>query len=418
VLEENIYLDNAATTFPKSEAVYKAMDDANRRFAVNAGRGSYKLAREANAIIDDTKERLLRLVSASSTSKVVFTPSITISLNMILQGITWQKGDVVYVSPYEHNAVARTLEKLKNDFQIVVKLMPLTEEFDINLPLLESLFITDRPKCVCCTGVSNVTGYILPTKEIFKAAKECGAITILDSAQSLGIIELPEPITAVQVRDLLHTLTGSELMSGGKVKYTDTQSITSIISILHTRQNMVWDDEFTYQMNWMVLYNKVWYRSKNNSNHGKNPATETDWWESINALSGTQIAALLNSLTTINEMVIANRIKYNDSLTVAGKIEAMDMTIEKKQNRITRNRYLYSNPINGKVFRIGDKTADIFSLRINRTALEGVRADDFNVEAAAYDYIYKTIDGTDTQITLSPDLGIEFKAGTIIDVQW
>lgn len=189
MLEENIYLDNAATTFPKSEAVYKAMDDANRRFAVNAGRGSYKLAREANAIIDDTKERLLRLVSASATSKVVFTPSITISLNMILQGITWQKGDIVYVSPYEHNAVARTLEKLKNDFQIVVKLMPLTEEFDINLPLLESLFITDRPKCVCCTGVSNVTGYILPTKEIFKAAKECGAITILDSAQSLGLIE-------------------------------------------------------------------------------------------------------------------------------------------------------------------------------------------------------------------------------------
>jgi hypothetical protein len=236
--------------------------------------------------------------------------------------------------------------------------------------------------------------------------------------QSLGIIELPEPITAVQVRDLLHTLTGDELMSGGKVKYTDTQTITSIISLLHTRQNMVWDDEFTYQMNWMVLYNKVWYRSKNNSNHGKNPVTETDWWESINALSGTQIAALLNSLTTINEMVIANRIKYNDSLTVAGKIEAMDIGIEKKQNRITRNRYLYSNPINGKAFIIGGKTADIFSLRINRTPLEGVRAFDFNVEAAAYDYIYKTINETDTQITLSPDLGIEFKAGTIIDVQW
>ena len=93
------------------------------------------------------------------------------------------------MSPYEHNAVARTLEKLKNDYQIVVKLMPLTEELDINLILLESLFITDRPKCVCCTGVSNVTGYILPTKEIFKMAKECGAITVLDSAQSLGIIE-------------------------------------------------------------------------------------------------------------------------------------------------------------------------------------------------------------------------------------
>ena len=145
-------------------------------------------------------------------------------------------------------------------------------------------------------------------------------------------------------------------------------------------------------------------------------------WELVNFpnndLTAVEIAALLNSLTTINEMVIANRIKYNETLTVAGKIEAMDMKIEKKQNRITRDRYLYANPINGKVFLIGGKTADIFSLRINRTALEGVRALDFNVEAAAYDYIYKTIDGTDTQITLSPDLGIEFKAGTIIDVQW
>ena len=145
-------------------------------------------------------------------------------------------------------------------------------------------------------------------------------------------------------------------------------------------------------------------------------------WELVNFpnndLTAVEIAALLNSLTTINEMVIANRIKYNETLTVAGKIEAMDIEIEKKQNRITRDRYLYSNPINGKVFLIGGKTADIFSLRINRTPLEGVRAVDFNVEAAAYDYIYKTINETDTQITLSPDLGIEFKAGTIIDVQW
>ena len=137
-----------------------------------------------------------------------------------------------------------------------------------------------------------------------------------------------------------------------------------------------------------------------------------------NDLTAVEIAALLNSLTTINEMVIANRIKYNETLTVAGKIEAMDMKIEKKQNRITRDRYLYANPINGKVFLIGGKTADIFSLRINRTPLEGVRALDFNVEAAAYDYIYKTINGTDTQITLSPDLGIDFRPGTIIDVQW
>lgn len=189
VLADTIYLDNAATTFPKSENVYRAMDEANRQYAINAGRGSYRLARKANEVIDDTKKRLLTLVKAPVSAKVVFTPSITIALNEILQGITWKKGDVVYVSPYEHNAVARTLNKISQEYQIEIKLMPLTEEYEINLELLNDLFVTDRPKCVCCTGVSNVTGYILPTKEIFMVAKAIGAITVLDSAQSLGLIE-------------------------------------------------------------------------------------------------------------------------------------------------------------------------------------------------------------------------------------
>lgn len=111
VVEDSIYLDNAATTFPKPKQVYDAMDNVNRTCAVNAGRGAYKLASEANKIIDKTKRQLLDLVNAPSSANVVFTPSITIALNMILQGIDWQKGDVAYISPYEHNAVARTLEK-------------------------------------------------------------------------------------------------------------------------------------------------------------------------------------------------------------------------------------------------------------------------------------------------------------------
>lgn len=185
-----IYLDNAATTFPKPEEVYQRMDEINRTCGVNAGRGSYKLARQANEIIDDTKQRLLKLVDAPSTSKVVLAPSITIALNQILNGIEWKKGDVVYISPYEHNAVARTLEKIKNEWQIAIKLLPLNmESYEIDLDSTENLFVTDKPKCVCCTGVSNVTGYILPTRNIFELAKEVGAITVLDSAQSLGLIK-------------------------------------------------------------------------------------------------------------------------------------------------------------------------------------------------------------------------------------
>lgn len=189
-MNELTYLDNAATTFPKSETVYNAMDIANREYAVNAGRGSYALARKANQIIDDAKVKLLELVKAPARAKVIFTPSITIALNIILSGIQWQKGDIVYVSPYEHNAVARTLEKIKQEKQITVKLMPLISDGqEIDLDLLKDLFVTDKPKCVCCTGVSNVTGYILPTQEIFEYAKNVGSITVLDSAQSLGLIE-------------------------------------------------------------------------------------------------------------------------------------------------------------------------------------------------------------------------------------
>lgn len=226
-----------------------------------------------------------------------------------------------------------------------------------------------------------------------------------------------EPLTASEIRDLLQTLAGANMLNSNKVKFTDTQTVSTLLSLLLGRQNMAWNDELSYKFNWVVFSGGVWYRSKadGNLNHA---VTDITWWERFALMNGVEIAALLNGLNVINEMVIANRIKYDAEKTVATKIAAMDIEIEKKQNRITRNRYLYSNPINGKVFIIGGKTADIFTLHINRTALEGVRALDFNIEAAAYDYIYKTINETDTQITLSPSLGIDFKPGTIIDVAW
>ena len=255
--------------------------------------------------------------------------------------------------------------------------------------------------------------------------------TILEEMFSL----IGETMTAIEIRDALQSLSKSQQLVKTYVRGAD-----GAINI--RPQGDVHDATFQTGFMQDILKGDRWKYYKT----GTPPPTEGytlnigDWviasrdgvttydfgntanWELVNFpnndLTAVEIAALLNSLTTINEMVIANRIKYNETLTVAGKIEAMDIEIEKKQNKITRNRYLYANPINGKVFLIGGKTADIFSLRINRTPLEGVRALDFNVEAAAYDYIYKTIDGTDTQITLSPDLGIEFKAGTIIDVQW
>lgn len=197
-----IYLDNAATTYPKSEKVYQAMDWANRNLSVNAGRGSYSLAQKASAIMTETKALLRKLVSAEASASVVFTPSITIALNEIIGGIEWNANDVVYVSPYEHNAVARTLYLAEKRNNIKVKQIPIDENsLEIDIERMKYEFSKEKPRAVFCIHVSNVTGYILPVKEIFNEAKKYDAYTVLDSAQSLGLIninvrELPVDIIA------------------------------------------------------------------------------------------------------------------------------------------------------------------------------------------------------------------------------
>lgn len=186
-----VYLDNAATTFPKPECVYQVMDETFRKIGINAGRGSYKLAREASSIITDTKNELRKLIHADSSAAVIFSPSITIALNQIANGINWQKGATVYVSPYEHNAVARTLKKVSDDYDLNICLMPMNaESLEIDIEKLKYDFSKNKPFAVFCTHVSNVTGYILPVKEVFAEAKKHNAITVLDSAQSLGLIQI------------------------------------------------------------------------------------------------------------------------------------------------------------------------------------------------------------------------------------
>lgn len=186
-----IYLDNAATTFPKPQSVYEKMDWANRNIAVNAGRGSYKLAREAANLVDETRELLLEVVHSTGFEKAVLTTSATMSLHIILNGIEFSEGDVVYISPYEHNAVARTLNEISINKKIVIKELPLMEgTMSIDLEKTKYLFIKDKPKCVCCIHVSNVTGYILPISQIFKVAKEQNVITVLDASQSFGLVDI------------------------------------------------------------------------------------------------------------------------------------------------------------------------------------------------------------------------------------
>lgn len=186
-----IYLDNAATTYPKPEAVYVAMDEANRQYSVNAGRGSYRKAKEASEKIALLKSELRKLIHTDNETPVVIASSITVALNQIINGMDFHAGETVYVSPYEHNAVARTLYHVSKKKGFSIEEIPIDEEtFEISLDALRYRFSKHKPAAVFCTHVSNVTGYILPVAEIFEEAKKYDCKTILDTAQSLGLVEL------------------------------------------------------------------------------------------------------------------------------------------------------------------------------------------------------------------------------------
>ena len=190
-----IYLDNAATTFPKSESVYCRMDEINRTLSVNAGRGSYKAARAAEEIIADTRGRLSSLAGADGIADVFFTASATVAMNQIIGGLEFNKTDTVYVSPFEHNAVMRTLNLWQKKIGFTVAVIPFKtdklgerEYHSIDVEATQFLFKKNRPAYVFMSYVSNVTGYILPVAEIGKMAWECGAKVIVDGAQAFGVV--------------------------------------------------------------------------------------------------------------------------------------------------------------------------------------------------------------------------------------
>ena len=126
-MKQFTYLDNAATTFPKPETVYAVMDEVNRNYAVNAGRGAYRKAQYVSGMIAETKEKLKNLVGADKDASVVFCPSVTVALNQIINGLGLRDNSYVYYSPYEHNAVARTLYYLAKRKNIHLREIPMDD---------------------------------------------------------------------------------------------------------------------------------------------------------------------------------------------------------------------------------------------------------------------------------------------------
>lgn len=183
------YFDNAATTYPKPEIVYSFMDEFYRRSGGSAGRGTYEKAQTAKALIDDTRRRIQTILHCPA-KQVIFEPTATIALNIIIQGMISKGLKNIYISPFEHNAVTRTLHHFEEEGRITVSQLSVTKELSYDFDRIRYQFDQLRPDFVIISHVSNVIGLISPVEEIFALAKKYKAVTLADMSQSAGLVDI------------------------------------------------------------------------------------------------------------------------------------------------------------------------------------------------------------------------------------
>ena len=182
------YFDNAATTFPKPNIVYDFMCDFYKNSGANAGRGNYGMAQSAGTLIKDTRERLQKLLHCPA-KQVVFTPTATIALNIIIQGLIKKGLRNVYISPFEHNAVTRTLHYFEEKGDILVSKLHVNQDLSYDLERIRFQFDDIKPELVIISHASNVIGLVAPIEDIFGIAKEYNAYTVADMSQSAGLVD-------------------------------------------------------------------------------------------------------------------------------------------------------------------------------------------------------------------------------------
>ncbi len=183
------YFDNAATTYPKPECVYSFMDEFYRNHGGSAGRGEYAMAASAKGIVEETRALLKDLLHCPA-KQVIFTPTATIALNMIVQGLIAEGVKNVYISPFEHNAVTRTLHHFEEIGKITVTELSVTEKLEYDLDRIRYQFDAVRPDFIIVSHASNVIGLVAPVEEIFSLGKDYCATTLVDMAQTAGLVDL------------------------------------------------------------------------------------------------------------------------------------------------------------------------------------------------------------------------------------
>ena len=189
-MEKIYYFDNAATTFPKPNEVYDFMDKFYRENGVSVGRGQYSLAAKANFLVNETRDLILNFFNCPN-KKVIFTSGATEAINICLQGINFKERRNIYLSPFEHNSITRTINFLSKKYDINVHILNVDKKtLTYDMEKIEKQFILNNPDIVIISHISNVCGLIAPVEKIFTLSKKYNSLNIIDTCQSAGIIDV------------------------------------------------------------------------------------------------------------------------------------------------------------------------------------------------------------------------------------
>ncbi len=211
--QRRIYLDHAATSWPKSAAVLDAMNRFARDCGAAAGRGGYRSAAEADRIVTQTRRAIARLVGAKSADCISLHSNGTAALNAAIHGVV-RPGDHVVTNAAEHNSVLRPLHFMQQHQQVRLTVIPTDDDgFVDTAQLLEA--VTDETRLVTLTHASNVTGAVQPIVAVGQALKNRPALFLCDAAQTFG--SLAVDVVAAGI-DLLaapgHKASGGPLGTG------------------------------------------------------------------------------------------------------------------------------------------------------------------------------------------------------------
>ena len=183
----SIYFDNGSTSFPKAPGLGEVISNFIEKGAFNINRGNYEGAYNLQSIVLDTRDLLCKLFNFSNSKNVIFTPSVTYSLNYFIKGFL-KEGDHVIISSMEHNSVMRPLTQI-NKLGVTFDIVQANRYGEVN-PMDFCKFIKKNTKAIITTHCSNVCGTIIPIEKIGEICKEYNLYFVVDTAQSAGIIPI------------------------------------------------------------------------------------------------------------------------------------------------------------------------------------------------------------------------------------